>query len=335
MADPSRVNQLANKENFNLEDALKEGYSVEEINDYLTMKETQQDKYLELLLCPPKYMSADIPNNRWMKDLDEEERKVNIDLAMAQFFQTYSLFSQDALVYLLPPKKGLQDQVYITNAGMVLPHLYKTVILSNFKAEGRPGEEEELSKFMNLMRYQQFKCPFFFEGEAEMKWIRDNIYIGGYGQRTDIRAFEWMEANFGCRIIKMKETDTKRYHLDCNVFSISREQVLVAKDQLDPTSLKQLEAVAEIIPVTRKSSQWSITNSIRIGSIIYNGTDIDELKRSDRENYDAEKEKNEELERICRDLGLALVLLNLSEFSKSGAALSCMILHLSYIAYPA
>lgn len=327
------ANFLAQKNNFNLEEALQEGYSVEEIVSFLQVKEAQQDKYLELLLCPPKFISADIPNNRWMKDLDESERKVNIDVAMAQFFQAYSLFSQDALVYLLPPKKGLQDQVYITNAGAVLPHLYKTIVLATFKAEGRPGEEGELSKFMTQMGYSQFTCPFYFEGEAELKWIRDNIYAGGYGQRTDIQALEWIERTFNCQIIKIKETDTKRYHLDCNVFLLSKEKVMIATDQLNPVTAKQVESVAEIIPVSKKSSQWSITNSLRIGSIIYNGTDISELKKSDK-NYQIEKEKNEELEKICRDAGLELVFVNISEFSKSGAALSCMILHLTYIGYP-
>lgn len=327
------ANFLSQKYNFDLQSALQEGYSVEDIISFLQVKETQQDTYLELLLCPPKYMTTDIPNNRWMKELSEEDRHVNIDLAMAQFFQTYALLSQDALVYLLPPKKGLQDQVYITNAGAVLSHLYKTVILSNFKAEGRPGEEVELSKFMTLMGYTQFNCPFFFEGEAELKWVRDNIYVGGYGQRTDIRALEWIERTFNCKIIKIKETDTRRYHLDCNVFPLSKGKIMVATDQLDSQTLRELSSVAAIIPVSKRSAQWSITNSLRIGSIIYHGTDISELKKSNK-HYPLEKEKNEELEKICSDAGLELVFVNISEFTKSGAALSCMILHLSYIGYP-
>jgi len=325
--------QLAQSHDYNLVDALLDGHSYQEILNYLAIREANQDKFLEILLCPPKYMSGDVANNQWMKRLPEEERHVNVEKAMAQFHAMYSLFSQDSIVYLLPPKKGLQDQVYITNAGMVLPHLYKTVILSKFKAEGRPGEELELAKFMEMMDYQLIYCPYYFEGEAELKWVRDNIYIGGYGQRTDIKAHEWMEEQFGCQIIKIKETDKLRYHLDCNIFSLNRETVLFAKDQVDATSLKQMEMVAECIPITRKSSQWSLTNSLRIGSVVYNGTDISELKKED-DDYPVEKQKNEELEEICRNHGLELVFLNLSEFCKSGAALSCCVLHLNYIGYP-
>lgn len=295
--------------------------------------ESEQDKYLELLLCPPKYLSTKVKNNKWMKDMDQEKLDVNIDKAMAQFFHMYSLFSQDAMVYLLPPKKGLQDQVYIVNAGVVLPHLGKTVVLSNFTAKGRDGEEDQLSEFMTLMGYKQVFCPYKFEGEAELKWIRENHYIGGYGIRTEIEAHEWLESEFDAHIIKIKESDPLRYHLDCLLFSISKSKILLAIDQVDGKTMSEIEKIAEIIPVSKQDSQYAITNNLRIGSIIYTLTDIQDLKKDD-ENYIPEKEKNERLEEICRDAGLELVFINLSEFRKSGAALSCCILHLSQIAYP-
>ena len=97
--------------------------------------------------------------------------------------------------------------------------------------------------------------------------------------------------------------------------------------------LGEIEDVAEIIPVNKENSQFSITNNVRIGSIIYNGTDISELDYDD-DSYGPEKRKNETLEDICRDAALSLVFINLSEFSKSGAALSCFVMHLSRIAYP-
>lgn len=296
-------------------------------------EETEQNKYLELLLCPPKYLSTKVQNNIWMQEIDDKKIEVNVDKAMSQFFHMYSLFAQDAMVYLLPPKKGLGDQVYITNAGAVLPHLKKTIILANFKAEGTPGEEDELSKFMDIMRFEQYRPPYFFEGEAELKWLRENIYIGGYGIRTEIKALNWIEEKFDAKIIKIEETDPKRYHLDCSVFPMSKDKILLATDMVDDLTLKEIEDICEIIPVNKRDSQFSITNNLRIGSIIYTMTDLPDLKRDD-EAYVPEKQKNENLEKICRDAGLELIFVNLSEFRKSGAALSCAILHLNYIGYP-
>jgi N-dimethylarginine dimethylaminohydrolase len=326
--------RLAAQYDFNIVEAKKEGYSYSDILSHLVLKQNLQDAYLDIVMCPPKYLSTKISNNKWMKDMSDEDREVNIDKAMGQFFNLYGLIAQDAMVYLLPPKPGLQDQVYVSNAGIVLPHLYKTIILSNFTAPGRPGEEKCLSQFVDLMDFSQHLCPHKFEGEADMKWIRDNIYICGYGIRSDIKAFQWMEKEFGCHCIYFKEFDELRYHLDCSVFPINRECVLLSTDGVPAATIKEIEAVAEIIPISKKDSQYSLTNCVRVGSIIYNGTNISELKRSDKD-YEAERHKNESLEKICDDMSLSLMWVNLSEFGASGAALSCEILHLSRIAYPA
>lgn len=326
---------LAEKHGFDIKAALEEGYTHKQVADYLAVKENTQDKFLELLLCPPKYLSTKVQNNIWMKKLSKKEREVDINKCMAQFFDMYALIAQDAMVYLLPPKDGLQDQTYISNAGLVLAHMYKTVILTNFRAPGRPGEEKELAKFMSIgdMDYEQFPCPHKFEGEADCKWIRDNIYVGGYGIRTDIKAYEWMEETFGMEITKVKMTDELRYHFDCNLFPLSRNKILFCTDGVPASTIKELEKISEIIPVTKEASQYSITNLLRVGSVVYCGTDISELNYDD-DDYGPEKRKNEALEKIVRDAGLALVFINLSGIGVSGAALSCQILHLSYISYP-
>ena len=259
-----------------------------------------------------------------------EEKLVNVDKAMSQFFDLYGLLSQDAVVYLLPPKRGLQDQVYISNCSMYLPHVYRTIVLANYTAPGRPGEEKVLSQFLDLMEFAQYPCPHKFEGEAEMKWLRDNIYFCGWGMRSQKEAFEWMTDKFDCENIYIKEVDELRYHLDCSIFPLNKECVILSEDIPE----KEIEKVAEIISVSKKDAQFSITNCVRVGNVVYNATEISELKRSDDE-YEPEKHKNESLEKICSDKGLSLVWVNLSELAKSGAALSCCVNHISRIAYPA
>jgi N-dimethylarginine dimethylaminohydrolase len=344
---------------FDREAAKKEGYSDKEITEYLSSrgkrsiadlfkkppennviefletKDRPKDKpdtystTLELLMCPPKYLSAKTMNNKWMKEIEPEERDVNVDKAMSQFHVMYSLFSQDCMVYLLPPKKGLQDQLYITNAAALLPHMGKFFVLAKFKAKARPGEEKELEKFAKLLDYETVQCPYYFEGEAELKWVRDNIYIGGYGIRTDIEALDWMEKKFNAKIIKVHETDPMCYHLDCSIFPMSGDKIIYNSDIVSKDNLKDMEKIAECIPINKKEAQFSLTNSLRIGSIIYSNSSLKEMKHDDDE-YEPEKGKNEKMEKICRDAGLELVWINLSEFSKSGAALSCCVLHLTY-----
>jgi N-dimethylarginine dimethylaminohydrolase len=267
-----------------------------------------------------------------MQGMPEEEKKINIDKAMSQFFNLYGLLAQDAIVYLLPPKEGLQDQVYISNAAMVLPHLYKTIILANFKAPGRPGEEKVLSQFLDLMDFSQHPCPHKWEGEAETKWVREDIYLAGYGQRSEPKAYDWMEEQFGCKFIRIPMADPLRYHLDCLCFPINRECVLLAED-LPEETIAQVEKIAEVILVSKKDSQMSLTNCVRIGNVIYNATGISEMKRTHKD-YEAERHKNLALEKIVEDLGLSMVWVNLSQFEASGAALSCTICHLSRMEFP-
>ena len=66
---------------------------------------------------------------------------------------------------------------------------------------------------------------------------------------------------------------------------------------------------------------------------------INNEKRSKQEIVDllnsdlsaAEKAKINTLERICFNEGLEPVFFNLSEYMKSGAMLSCMMMHLNYV----
>lgn len=324
---------LANKWDFDLPTALKEGYTHDQIVDHLNTKERTQDRHVELVMVPPTFLSTKISNNKWMQDMSASEKRVDTDKALAQWFDLYNLLAQDAVVWLVPPQPKLQDAVYVSNAGMVLPSAYKLVVLSKFKAPGRPGEEKALSQLLDLFQFEQHQCPHFFEGFAEMKWLRDDIYFCGWGMRSDIRAYRWMAEKFGTKNIYIKETDDLRYHLDCSIFVLNKECVLLAED-IPAEIKKQIEKVAEIVPVSKKDAQFSLTNAIRVGSVVYNATEISELKRSDK-NYEPEKHKNEALEKICYDKGLSLVWINMSEFCKSGAACSCLVMPLTYIAYPA
>ena len=56
------------------------------------------------------------------------------------------------------------------------------------------------------------------------------------------------------------------------------------------------------------------------------------MTRAD-ENYEDEKHKIESLEKICFNEGLEPVFFNISEYMKSGAMLSCMMMHLNYVDY--
>ncbi|WP_455209086.1 dimethylarginine dimethylaminohydrolase family protein [Kaarinaea lacus] len=288
------------------------------------------------LLNVPFSLSADVANNAWMTELKTDQRKVDIRKAINQFLQLYHFMAADAVVYLLPTPRtsGLQDLVYCANMGVVLeqPAHNNTVILSNFSSQVRIPETDIGKDFFKLMGYQTVVPPYHFEGEAELKHLHDNIYLGGYGTRSDKKAYAWMSEQFNVHIIALEETDEYLYHLDCTVFPLTREDTLVCTEMYTKEEIKQIEAVTNIVEVSVDDCFSGICNSLRLGNSILNASNIHEMKNTD-EYYDEEKQKNRKLEDIATQFAFELCFFNLSEFLKSGALLSCMVMHLNRQSY--
>lgn len=283
---------------------------------------------IQIAMCPPKYMSARIPNNKWMKDIPEKDREVNREVAMKQFFDIYTVLSSVSIVWLIPPKPRLQDQVYVSNAGVVLAHDPKVAILSNFTAEGRAGEEDAAYALLNELGYECYFSPYKFEGEADFKWLHDNVYVGHYGIRTEEKFLDWISEEFNCKVIKVKGTDPYLYHLDCSIFPLSEDYCMVYEG-IPKSSIEAIKKEVEIIPVTKEEAYAGITNSVRIGYEVFNGKSVSETLVG-TESYKWEIAKQKKLEEVCSRFGLGLTYFDMGEFLKSGALLSCMVLHLSY-----
>jgi len=289
------------------------------------------------LLNVPFSLATDVINNAWMQELDEEHRRVNIKNAIKQFLQLYHFMAAEAVVFLLPTPKvtGLQDLVYCANMGVILEEQKSnntTVILSNFSTEVRVPETRIGKEYFELMGYQAVTPPYHFEGEAELKHLHDNIYLGGYGTRSDKRAYDWMAEQFGARIIALQETDPYLYHLDCTVFPLTREETLVCTEMYTTEEVRQIEAVTNIVDVSIDDCLSGICNTVRLGNSLLNASNINEMKATD-EYYNEEKQKNRALEDIAIQYAFELSFFNLSEFLKSGALLSCMVMHLNRKSY--
>jgi N-dimethylarginine dimethylaminohydrolase len=288
-----------------------------------------------LMSCPFSY-SADCPNNAWMRELRDEERKVDRTKAMSQFAQVYRHMAADAFVFLLPTPKecALQDLVFTANLGVVLEHVPRrdVVVLSNYTSEPRVGETEVGNQFFRSMGYTSVVAPYKFEGEAELKHLHDNIYIGGYGIRSDRKVYDWMEEEFDMRVVKVRESDEYLYHLDCSVFPVTAEDTLVCTELFDEAEVAAMERVTNVVDVSADACYSGICNSVRHHNSILNSSHIHSL-RAGSEEYFEEVRKNRELEDLAVKLGLEVCYFNLSEYHKGGALLSCMVMHLNRRSY--
>lgn len=293
------------------------------------------DRPAYLMNCPFSY-SANEPNNAWMYELDDAARRINRETAMCQFAQLYDRMASDAFVFLLPTPANcqLQDLVFTANLGVVLEHVPErnVVVLSNFTSAPRVGETEVGREFFEAMGYTTLVAPFKFEGEAELKHLHDNVYVGGYGIRSDRQVYDWMESEFDMEVIKVEEADEYLYHLDCSIFPITAEDTLVCTEMLDRGEVATLEKATNIIDVSADACFAGLTNSVRHHQFILNASHIHSL-RAGTDEYFEELRKNRELEDIAVRLGLEVNYFNLSEYHKGGALLSCMVMHLNRRSY--
>jgi N-dimethylarginine dimethylaminohydrolase len=297
------------------------------------MKETPSQLQLQSYLMNfPFSLSTSDPNNIWMQEMTDEELSINKPKAYKQFMDLYNFMAGQSLVYVLPSEGNLQDLVYVANLGLQLPHIKDEnhILLSNFTSDPRKGEELVGEKFFNQMGYKTHISPYKWEGEADIKYLYDNVYIGGYGIRSNIKSYEWMEENFDMKVIKVAMVDEYMYHLDCSIFALNTHKTLVCTELYDKEELNEIEQHTEIVDIDVEDSLYGMANSVRLGNMVLCASNISELKKTD-EFYEGEKHKIASLEKICSDEGMEPVVFNLSEYMKSGAMLSCMVMHLNRV----
>lgn len=288
------------------------------------------------LMNVPFSLATDVPNNVWMEEIEDTKRRVDPGRAILQFLQLYHFIAAEALIYLVPTpgQPDLQDLVYSANLGVVLGHLPEpdTVVLSNFTARARRQETEIGRRFFEAMGYNVTVSPHRFEGEAELKHLYDNVYVGGYGIRTERATYAWMTEHYGMRIAALQETEPHLYHLDCTVFPLTRQDTLVCTEMYTREELVELEKLTNVIAVSTDDCFSGVCNSVRLGNLLLNASHIHEMS-VDNPDYGYERHKNRTLEDIAARAGFEVAFFNLSEYLKSGALLSCMIMHLNRRSY--
>jgi len=296
---------------------------------------TALDKPAFLMNLPFSY-ETEVANNAWMQEMSCDERQVDMRRALRQFFDLYHFLAAEGAVYLLPTprEKRLQDLVFTANLGVVLEHLpgRTPVVISNFTTECRRGESEVGRSFFESMGYEVHVAPHRFEGEAELKHLHDDVYVGGHGIRSEPETYGWMERAFDMRVVPLRERDPYLYHLDTLVFPVTREQTLVCTELCERAELAELEKHTNIIDVSADHCLSGITNSVRLYNTILNSSNIHDLEAG-TEDYSLELSKNRRLEDIAVELGFEVSYFNLSEFMKGGALLSCLLMHLNRRSY--
>jgi len=278
------------------------------------------------LMNPPLTLATNIPNNRTMALLTDDERQVDFNRAMDQWLTLYRKLSKNAMIYLLPSSKPLQDLPFVSNIGVVLNHLENpVVVISNFRARGRRGESAVGKNFFSKLGYDVYIPDTYFEGEADFKHLTGNVYFGGYGLRSSKESHHWLREQYGAEVISIKLEDPHLFHLDCALFVLDENTILLCTSICDKKTVHSIEKCCRIIDVPINLAYRGATNSVRCNSSILTESRLESLQKTD-DLYEVEKKKRVFMEKVAVEKGLDISFFDLNEFHKSGAMLSCLVM---------
>ena len=285
----------------------------------------------------PLSLSTQNPNNTLMQDMSKSELKIDYNKAFEEFTSLYSfMVAQGAIVYLLPNEGEFQDQEYVANLGIYFPHLENTIALSNFTSPPRRGEEKVGQKFFEQMKYDVHMCPHKWEGEAELKYLHKNVYIGGHGLRSEMASYKWMEKKFDMVVLPLKMSDPDLYHVDTLFLRLGSEKVMMPTSVLDKNDIKNIEKHTEIIDVPVDVMGTGSFNAVMCGKYIMYA-DLRFFKKGGKyfNQPDTKTMKGiaEYMKVVEKETKLTPKGFDLCEFKRSGADLGCLIMHLNYRGY--
>lgn len=298
------------------------------------------------MMVMPTNASSENNNNVWMQQMSEEDKVMDPEATFGQWMDLYNFLSFNGIVAIAPSPaniEGLADHVYAANSGIMIKDTY---VVSNFTSEPRQPETPIIEKFMRNFGCKVVVCPFKFEGEADMKYIgklnNKDTFVAGYGIRSTKEAYDWMEKEFDINIIQIEMKDEALYHFDCMLFNLTasndldktKANVMACIDVMSKSDIEKLRKYCHIIEVPKKLADYGITNCVRCGSYVLCGSDLDDMDPDfDGEVYYTERDKTQFLEDVLSDFGMEPVFINLSEFFKAGACLSCNVCHLNRFSY--
>ena len=263
-----------------------------------------------LLVCPPDHYRIAYEINPWMR----LERAADPHVARVQWDTLMAVLEKDcgAMLQRMAPVAGLPDMVFTANAGVVVG---RTAILGQFRYLERQPEERHFERWFRDHGYEVVRLPqgLFFEGAGDLLG-NEAVWFGGYLQRSDFRAYQFLGSLAGHDIITLELVDQRFYHLDTCLCPLPGGEVIWfpgAFDRRGQAAIRDRVSESRRIEVSEEEAERFACNGVCIGThvVIPEGCP-DTMKKLGAHGYTTHA--------VC-----------LSEFIKAGGAAKCLTLALS------
>lgn len=278
-----------------------------------------------VLLCPPTYFDVINMKNPYMLG----ESPVNKAKAREQW-ETFraALEAAGMKVETIDPVPGFEDMVFAANQVFVGHHdkIGKFIVPSRMR---HPSRQREVAHYVDWFRNRGYKVLEINFGDDHLEGGGDLIWhprvarapslaelgklprvYAGHGFRSTLEGvhrFAQALSELGIRVIPLELTDARFYHLDTCFCPVNEEAVLIYPSAFTPSALETLR--------THWQRRHEITESEALG-FMANGIVAGERYLTPRTTPN--------LERILARENLTPVIVDTSEFEKSGGSCYCM-----------
>src|SRR5215813_1175449 len=264
-----------------------------------------------VLLCPPTYFEVRDRKNPYMRlsvDLTKAQQQWD---ALCQAFRSAGLELE-----FIKPVKDLEDMVFAANQVFVGSHekLGNFVIPSEMRY---PSRQKEVPYYVDWFQTHGFKILVldlqgeYLEGGGDLLWHPDRPRIwAGYGIRSSdagVTRFAKAMCELGFGVTPLRLIDEYFYHLDTCLAPLNGDAALFYPGALSQAAQQALTSGWErLYPVTRDEALRFACNGVSVNGTYIMPSRINSVERA------LEKE------------GIRPVLVDTSEFEKSGGSAFCM-----------
>lgn len=257
------------------------------------------------LMCPPTFFDIAYEINDWMKLEDQ------VDPALAlQQWQTIKRTYEELghQIKLIEPIKGLPDMIFTANAGQVIDG---KALVARFKYPQRQPETAHFERWFRDNGYDEVRvAQAVWEGEGDCLLAGDTLFAGS-GFRSTVESHAQLAQFFGINVVGLRLVDPRFYHLDTCFCPLDECTIMYYPAAFDSDSRKKITQTGfDLIEAMEPDAAGFGLNAVSDGHNVVMSDHVTKLP--------------EEL----RNRGFNPILVNVSEFKKSGGGVKCVTLEL-------
>ena len=267
----------------------------------------------KVLLCPPDYFDVVDQKNPYMT----RESAVNRAKARTQWEKLREVLQQSACeVETIAPVEGLEDMVFAANQIFVGAKngFGQFAVPSRMLHESRRREVPFYVEWCRGHGYQVIEIDFdadFLEGHGDLLWHPDSSRIyAGHGFRSTrggVEKFAAAMSKMGIPVVPLQLVDPYCYHLDTCFCPLNQEAVLIFPGAFSADGLSAIHQFWKRVHLLTADE----TRRFMGNGIVANGSYIT-------------PGVTPQLEALLGQEGLKAVVVDTTEFEKSGGSCSCM-----------